>query len=168
MPSPRPSNILLTALTLGLAFLPSDQSASANPPATPPVSPTINLPPGTILPVRLNKTLSPSEAQPGQPIEAEIMQEVPLPNGEKINFKSRVLGTIVAVLRPAQVPPRKSPCASTSSNTTTPCSPSSTSVRAIASYQAVHNAQMPLTGADQGTPIRLGQHRANRRRRPLR
>jgi hypothetical protein len=55
------------------------------------------IPPGTILPVRLNSSLSSSKSKPGEIITARIMQDVPLPVGAKIREGSRVVGHIVEV-----------------------------------------------------------------------
>jgi hypothetical protein len=58
---------------------------------------TTDIAPGTILPVRLNETLSSAKSQPGQIITARVMQDVPLANGGKIRAGSRVTGHVVAV-----------------------------------------------------------------------
>jgi hypothetical protein len=57
----------------------------------------INIPSGTILPVRLNSTLTSQKAKPGQVITGRIMQDVPLPSGERIREGSKVVGHIVEV-----------------------------------------------------------------------
>jgi hypothetical protein len=59
----------------------------------------VRIPVGTILPVRLNHGLSSKSARPGQVVTARIMQEVPLPNLERIPEGAKVLGTIVSVER---------------------------------------------------------------------
>src|SRR5260370_4225075 len=58
------------------------------------------VPPGTILPVRLNTSLSSSETRPGQIVSARIMQDVPLSNGGKIREGSKVIGHVVDVTAP--------------------------------------------------------------------
>ena len=60
------------------------------------------IPSGTILPVRLETTLSSSKCQAGQQVTARIMQDVPLPHGSKIREGSKVLGHIVEKTDPAQ------------------------------------------------------------------
>src|SRR5580700_9337894 len=50
---------------------------------------------GTILPVRLNATLSSGKAKAGQAITGRIMQDVPLTGGAKIPAGSKVVGHIV-------------------------------------------------------------------------
>jgi hypothetical protein len=67
---------------------PQDQSTPGSNPA---------IPPGTILPVRLNSTLSSAKYRKGQAITARIMQDVPLPPGVRIKAGSKVLGHIVEV-----------------------------------------------------------------------
>lgn len=114
-----------------------------------------HIPPGTTIPVKLDDTLDVSVAHVQQRIEARVAQEVPLPGKEKIPFRAEVLATVVAVnksedgavsvsLKFDQVVEKDE----TSSITT--------SVRAIASYRAVRNAQIPLAGADAGTPAGWG------------
>lgn len=56
------------------------------------------IPPGTILPVRLNSTLSSAKCRKGQVITSRIMQDVPLSPGVRIKEGSKVLGHIVEVI----------------------------------------------------------------------
>ena len=58
-----------------------------------------NVPPGTVLPVQLNRGFSSKDAHPGQPITGRIMQDVPLPGGGKIPEGAKILGTILSVSR---------------------------------------------------------------------
>src|SRR5271154_577 len=58
---------------------------------------SITVPSGTILPVRLNSTLSSAKSKPGQIITGRIMQDVPLSSGAKITAGSKVIGHIVEV-----------------------------------------------------------------------
>jgi hypothetical protein len=57
------------------------------------------IPAGTILPVRLNSTVSSAKSKPGQVITGRIMQDVPLSSGTRIKEGSKVLGNIVEVTR---------------------------------------------------------------------
>src|ERR1035437_8883023 len=50
------------------------------------------IPAGTILPVRLNSTVSSAKSKPGQMITGRIMQEVPLSSGIRIKEGSKVVG----------------------------------------------------------------------------
>jgi len=56
----------------------------------------INIPPGTILPVRLG-SLSSEKMRKGEIIRARIMQDVPLENGAKLRAGSSVLGRVIDV-----------------------------------------------------------------------
>jgi hypothetical protein len=131
--------LLVTAFQLALRAGPS------------PVEITPYLPPGTILPVRLDGTLDISSLHPQDRIEARLGQEVALPNKAKISLRSRVFATVTAVdkrddgtvsvsLKFDQLEEKNHRVVIM------------TSLRALASYQAVRNAQMSLTGADAGTP----------------
>jgi hypothetical protein len=60
---------------------------------------TQGIPAGTALPVALNSTLNAKKDKPGQKIEARLMQDIPLPAGEKIKAGARVTGHIVEVTR---------------------------------------------------------------------
>jgi hypothetical protein len=55
------------------------------------------IPAGTILPVRLNSTVSSAKSKPGQVITGRIMQDVPLSSGIRIKEGSKVVGHIVEV-----------------------------------------------------------------------
>src|SRR5216683_5082004 len=55
------------------------------------------IPPGTIIPVRLNSTLSSAKCRKGQVITGRIMQDVPLSPGVRIREGSKVLGHVVEV-----------------------------------------------------------------------
>jgi hypothetical protein len=117
-----------------------------------PVQTTPNIPPGTVLPIRLDGSLDINSLRPEQRFEARIAQEVPLPSKEKISLRSRVMGTVISVnkdsdssavsvsLKFDQLEEKKATLNITSS------------LRAVASFQAVRNAQMSLTGADAGSP----------------
>lgn len=73
----------------GLLVIPNAHAQESAAPAA--------IPQGTILPVRLNSSLYSSKAKPGEVVTAKIMQDVPLPNGEKIRAGSRVVGQVVDV-----------------------------------------------------------------------
>ena len=86
--------IVGTAMVVGLPTIPNAQAQET-------ATGTAAIPPGTILPVRLNSSLSSSKTQPGQIVTARIMQDVPLANGGKIREGSKVFGHVVAVSSPA-------------------------------------------------------------------
>jgi hypothetical protein len=54
--------------------------------------------PWTILPVRLNSTISSSQCRPGQVITGRIMQDVPLSAGVRIRAGNKVIGHILEVV----------------------------------------------------------------------
>src|SRR5271155_1181891 len=140
------------ALECMLAFPRKPAEVPGGPAQSAHASSSISLPVGTILPVRLNKTISKDDAHVGQAIEAEIMQDVPLPNREKIHLHSHVSGTIVSVAPAAegtggQVALRFDKIAYRNE-----IIPMTTRVRAIASFLMVEAALLPPGGADVGTP----------------
>jgi hypothetical protein len=55
------------------------------------------IPSGTILPVRLNSTVSSAKSKPGWMITGRIMQDIPLSSGIRIKEGSKVVGHIVEV-----------------------------------------------------------------------
>ena len=109
------------------------------------------LPEGTILPVTLKKTLSLEKAQAGEPVEAKIMQEVPLPNKGKIHLGAQVSGTILSVAAGKDAGVQLTLQLNKIEYDKEIVS-MATSLRALASYQAVLSARMPFTGSDAGTP----------------
>lgn len=122
----------------------------------PPVEGTSQIPAGTILPVALKDTLKLQDVHKGQLIEARIMQDVPLPHGAKIRMRSKITGAIDSLDRNADgtgvnLSLRFNKVEFSDKNV-----PMVTSLRAIASYRQVDSAQMPLAGADTGTPAGWG------------
>jgi hypothetical protein len=75
------------------------KSALAHSEGTAPAERTTNgnfaIPPGTILPVRLNSAISSANSKPGQVITGRIMQDVPLSPGVRIRAGTKVIGHIV-------------------------------------------------------------------------
>src|ERR1700722_15516414 len=57
------------------------------------------VPDSTIIPVRLNSTLSSRSAKPGQLITARVMQDVPLPDSAKIPAGATLAGKVTSVQR---------------------------------------------------------------------
>ena len=132
------------------AFLLAFHSGIAN--AQTPVPNSLQIPPGTILPVRLNHALSSKSASSGQAISARIMQDVPLPNHEKIPEGATVSGTVVSVTNAA---PRASARISLRFDTLQfhhHSVPIVTNLRAIAGFMEVQAAQTPETSLGFGTP----------------
>jgi hypothetical protein len=79
-----------TTLLAGLLTLSNAQAQDAATGRAP-------IPGGTILPVRLNSSISSSKAKAGDIISARIMQDVPLANGGTIREGSKVIGHVVDV-----------------------------------------------------------------------
>jgi hypothetical protein len=58
---------------------------------------SLEVPAGTILPMKINHGFSSKNARVGQTITGRIMQNVPLPGGGKIPEGTKVIGTVVSV-----------------------------------------------------------------------
>jgi hypothetical protein len=106
---------------------------------------------GTVLPLRLEKTISVKDAHKGEPIEAKIAQDVPLPDGEKISMKSVVSGSILSVETDADGQGIKVTLRFDQIEDHREAVSMATYLRAIASPRAVQAAQLGRTGADIGT-----------------
>jgi hypothetical protein len=103
------------------------------------------IPPGTILPIRLD-SLSSEKSKKGDVIKGRIMQDIPLENGSKLRAGSKVLGRIMDVS-----PARPGQKASVTIRFDTIVSgkesiPITTHLRAIASTLEVESAQVPPIG----------------------
>jgi hypothetical protein len=105
------------------------------------------IPTGTMLPVRLNSTLSSTETKPGQVISARIMQDVPLSNGGRIREGSKVIGHVVDVSSPADGVAKVSLQFDKliSGGRTIPIR---TNLRAVAGFMSVLEAAVPNGSAD--------------------
>src|SRR5215471_10447240 len=120
-----------------------------------PVEKIPQIPAGTVIPIKLDGTFDVTLAHVQQKVEARVTQEVPLPGKEKVSLRARVFGTVVAVKKDGDSTVSVS-VKFDQLEEKDQTSPITTSVRAIASYQSVRNAQLPLTGADAGTPAGWG------------
>jgi hypothetical protein len=109
------------------------------------------IPAGTVLPVRLNSSLS-LTAQPGKVITARIMQNVELPTGATIRAGSRVVGHVIAVTPAADGTTARVSFTFDKVVSSKRTIPITTDLRAMASFVAVEDAQIPETGDDRGTP----------------
>jgi hypothetical protein len=114
---------------------------------------SINIPSGTILPVRLNSTVSSDKAKAGQTITGRIMQDVPLSSGERIREGSKVVGHIVDV-----VPATNGAQARISLQFDKLISGHqtisiTTNLRALTSFVGVREAQTPTTPGAEGDNI---------------
>ena len=114
-------------------------------------------PPGTILPVRLDHSISSKSAKPGQTFTLRVMQNVPLPDRGRLRAGAHVIGHIIDVSAPngsgasgasgARIS-LKIDSVTVSRRTI----PLRASLRAIASAMDVEDAQDPVEGSDRGTP----------------
>ena len=104
------------------------------------------IPPGTILPVRLNSAISSTKSRPGQAITGTIAQDVPLSPGVRIRAGTKVTGHIVersaaATGTPARVSFQfdKLVCSHQMISMVT-------NLRAIAGFMRIAEAQIPPIG----------------------
>lgn len=109
------------------------------------------VPDGTVLPVRLNTTLSSKSTKPGQLISARVMQDVPLPSFARIRAGAMLFGKVTGVQ-----PASGADGGSISIRFDTLRLPHENirltlHLRAVASFMEVQHAQIPLMGADRGT-----------------
>jgi hypothetical protein len=114
------------------------------------------IPAGTILPVRLNNSLSSSKSQPGQIITARIMQDVPLANGGKIREGSKVIGHVVKVSSPADAKTEQISLQFDKLISSGRAIPIRTTLRAVAGFVEVMEAETP-TGGPVSMPIAATQ-----------
>jgi len=108
------------------------------------------IPSGTILPVRLETTLSSSKCQAGQQVTARIMQDVPLPHGSKIREGSKVLGHVVEKTDSAQGGPASISVQFDTLVSSAGTTKLTTSLRAIAGLGEVLGARTPQAGEGEG------------------
>jgi hypothetical protein len=133
------SAVKRAALIAAILFLPFPASVSA----------AHSIPVGTVLPVRLNSTLSSAGSHAGQVITARLMQDVPLPGGANLRAGAKIIGHIVNV---AAASPAGISIQFDTVQTHGEKIPIATNLRAIASFVAVEWAQIPDMGPDRGTP----------------
>jgi hypothetical protein len=112
-------------------------------------TPVQQLPIGTLLPVILDSTLNSGKLKVGQKVSAKLKQDVALPDNGRVKAGSDIFGHVISV----------SPAAKSSgAGATLVLSfdslrsdgrdyPLTTSLRAIASMQAVYQARLPINGA---------------------
>ena len=110
------------------------------------------IPADTILPVQLETTINVNEAPSGKVIEARIMQDVPLPDREKLRARSVVKGSIVSAGSDTEDPGVKITLKFDQVEERSEILHMTTYLRAIASARAVRAAQLPHSGADVGSP----------------
>jgi hypothetical protein len=111
-----------------------------------------SIPPGTVLPVLLNSTLSSKNSKPGQIVTARLMQDVPLPDGRKIRAGATVIGHITSVTSASSESPARISFRFDTLKVSRERIPIGTHLRAIASLLEVDQAQLPVSNADRGSP----------------
>lgn len=113
-----------------------------------------SIPVGTILPVRLNSTISSYKSKPGQKITGRLMQNILLPRGASIKEGSKVFGHIVDVT-PANSGTRARITFQfdqlLSSHHEIPIT---TDLRVIAGFMELDEAQIPTLGAGESDVYR--------------
>jgi len=112
------------------------------------------VPRGTILPVRLNATLSSARGKPRQIIAARIMQDVPLPNDSKIPKGSNVEGRIVEVVQGNGSSGASISVQFDKLRVSHRVIPIVANLRAIAGFMEVYAAQTPAVGPGFGDVFR--------------
>jgi hypothetical protein len=111
-----------------------------------------SIPPGTILPVRLQTTISVEKSKPGQIIVGKIAQEVPLQNGSKIHAGSRVEGHILEISLSGSASGPKVSLQFDKVYSQSRVIPITTNLRAIAGFMEVAEAALPEDAASEGSP----------------
>jgi hypothetical protein len=117
-----------------------------------PVKTSSQLPVGLILPVRLQDSVELKNAHKGTALEGRIAQDVPVPGRDKIKMKAVVKGSVLRVTQDSDGVGVSLTMAFTQIEDHKLTLTVSTSLRAIASYEAVRSSQTPWTGADTGSP----------------
>jgi hypothetical protein len=113
-----------------------------------------SIPRGTILPVRLSRTLSSSNSKPRQTVTARIMQSVSLPNGAKIPEGSRVEGKILEVTPGNGAQGARISIQFDTLRFSHQVVPIAVNLRAIAGFMEVYAAQTPASGPGFGDVFR--------------
>jgi hypothetical protein len=112
----------------------------------------LEIPAGTILPVRLNHGLSSKSARPGEQVTGRIMQDVPLPNNEKLPEGTKLFGTIVSVERAGNGSNGKISFRFDNLEFHHIKIPIVVNLRALAGFMEVQSAQTPEFSPGFGTP----------------
>lgn len=114
--------------------------------------PNVEIPAGTILPIRLNHALSSRNSKPGERVTARIMQEVPLPTGESIPEGAKLLGTLVSVEQATNGSGGKISIRFGTLEFRRRVIPIVVNLRALAGFMEIQSAQTPEFSPGFGTP----------------
>jgi hypothetical protein len=106
----------------------------------------LRIPSGTIIPVRLNSTLSSQKTKPGARISARIQQDVPLPDGRKIREGAKVTGHVIEARPKTQGSAAQISLVFDRVVEGKRSTPVTTNLRALASMMEVDQAQIPPRG----------------------
>src|SRR5262245_12901175 len=113
-----------------------------------------SIPRGTILPVRLNATLSSVKSKANQMVTARIMQSVPLPDGSEIPEGSKMEGRIVEVVPQSGTSGARISLQFDKPRLQRQVIPIVANLRAIAGFMEVYAAQTPAVGPGFGDVFR--------------
>src|SRR5262249_25141253 len=105
-----------------------------------------SIPRGTILPVRLNATLSSRKSKPNQAVTARMMQSVPLADGAETPRGSKVEGRIVEVVPPSGTAGARISLQFDKLHLSHQVVPIVANLRAVAGFMEVYAAQTPAVG----------------------
>jgi hypothetical protein len=112
------------------------------------------IPAGTLLPTMLDNTVDSEHSKPGEEISTKLMQDVPLPDGGKIKRGAKVLGHVVSVAAASTGQPTKIVVQFDRIEIDKHEVSIATSLRALASMQAVATAKQPVNAnSGNGTSV---------------
>jgi len=143
----------MNARSAFLFFLPSLAALVPFHPVLAQAPTQISIPAGTAIPVALHGSLSTQRSKPGQVIKAQVMQDVPLPDGHKIRAGAYVHGKVLSVSRAASGNGARISFEFDEVDTPQGPMPVVITLRALASIVEINDAQLPMYGGDRGTPL---------------
>jgi hypothetical protein len=111
-----------------------------------------SIPAGTVLPIRLDKSLSSRKSKPGEKVAGRIMQDVPLGSGLSIHSGARIVGHVLDVSSTSNGGNAKISFVFDAVEIRHSSMPVTTNLRALASPLEIDGAQIPVYGGDRGTP----------------
>lgn len=120
-----------------------------------------SVPPGTVLPVRLDSSVSSAKSKPEQMVKARVMQDVLLPGGSEIRQGTQVVGHLVKLVPKSGNSAAQMILTFDSIRLANHTVPLHTSLRALASNLEVADAETPkyfddATPSSYGTTTQVG------------